>query len=55
VFDMLSPWHDADIEVAAVRMVVVRDPGTGHDLLREEAVGAAITWAVETYRHPDGS
>lgn len=52
---MLSPWHDADIEAAAVRMVVIQGPGTGHDLLRGEVVGAAITRAIETYRHPDGS
>ena len=52
---MFSPWHDADIEAAAVRMVFVQDPGTGHDLLREEAVGAVITRSIETYRHPDGS
>ncbi|WP_407541044.1 hypothetical protein Q0M94_06520 [Deinococcus radiomollis] len=52
---MPSPWHDADIEAAAMWMVVVRDPGRGHDLLREEAVGAAITRSIETYRHPDGS
>ena len=52
---MFSPWHDADIEAAAVRMAVVQEPGTGHELLREEAVGAAIMRAIETYRHLDGS